>query len=555
MQATDSFSVARRAPDFEDFVDIARRHRTWIFGPLWAGIVISTVVAFLWPDTYVSSALIRISASQVPDRFVSSNINQVLAERLNSITQEVLSRSTLTNVIQTHDLYPKERRRLPMDDVIENMRTKIKIGRIDIQPGTGQSRVGAFPITFSYENRYVAQKVVADIVSKVMNENERTTITISQTTTDFLTAEVNQAKLKLDEIEAKMSDFRSRNMTALPDTQMANLSALTSLDQRLSQLNSTASRINQDRLLMESNLRIQREQLAKGLEAASVLSDPVRQHQRSEDLVRKEREIAAAEQQLTQLRQLWTREHPEIKRAESLLDAAKKQRDELERQDEATRKALQTDMAKAPRRIVYTKELQAMEANVKQLESMIQAKALEAQEIAAELGRTNSQIQGVQARIMSSPAAQHQFTQLSRDLENARLSYNALQQKQQESDRGTKIIRNKQGESLDLLDPASLPVTPAEPKRPVIIGAGAIIGLILGAVLVGVREMKDTTLKNLKDVRAYTQLTVLGSIPLIEDDIVVKRRKRLGLLGWLTALVVGVLVMGGSIVYYVVTTS
>jgi hypothetical protein len=77
--------------------------------------------------------------------------------------------------------------------------------------------------------------------------------------------------------------------------------------------------------------------------------------------------------------------------------------------------------------------------------------------------------------------------------------------------------------------------------------------LVLGLVLTGGREMKDTTLKNLKDVRAYTNLTVLGSIPLLEDDVVVMRRKRLTLLAWSTSILVGILVMAGSYYYYIAT--
>ena len=68
-----------------------------------------------------------------------------------------------------------------------------------------------------------------------------------------------------------------------------------------------------------------------------------------------------------------------------------------------------------------------------------------------------------------------------------------------------------------------------------IISIGAGIGLLLGIVIAGAREMKDTSLKNLKDVRAYTQMAILGSIPLLENDFVVRRRKRLAWLGWTTA--------------------
>ena len=111
----------------------------------------------------------------------------------------------------------------------------------------------------------------------------------------------------------------------------------------------------------------------------------------------------------------------------------------------------------------------------------------------------------------------------------------------------------KQGEMLELLDPASLPMTPTEPKRPIVISIGAALGLLLGAMIAGAREMKDTSLKNLKDVRAYTQMAILGSIPLLENDFVVRRRKRLSWLGWTTACLAAVVIMAGSVVYYYVT--
>jgi len=72
-------------------------------------------------------------------------------------------------------------------------------------------------------------------------------------------------------------------------------------------------------------------------------------------------------------------------------------------------------------------------------------------------------------------------------------------------------------------------------------------------VLAAVREMKDASLKNLKDVRAYTRLQVLGSIPLLENDLVVRRRRRLGWLAWSTACIVGIVIMSSSVVYYLST--
>jgi len=424
MQATDSFEVTRRAPDFEDFVDITRRHRTWIFGPLWAGVVVSTVVAFLWPDTYVSSALIRVTSSQVPDRLVQANLNQVLSERISAIAQGVLSTSTLTNIIQTHDLYPRERRRLPMQDVVEQMRNRdIKIGVVNLQQGA--SRVGAFPVSFHYENRYLAQKVTGDIVSRLINENERETITQSQTTTDFFTQEVEKAKQKLDEIESKLAAFRIEHTGTLPEDQNVNFAAMNSLDQRISQMNASISRVNQEKLLMESNLRILREQLVKATEVASIIpADPARAMAKNEELLRKEREVAAAEQSLVQFREMYTSTHPDVRRVEANLSMLRRQRDELvrhekEAQAEESRKAAQNDKTKAPRRVVVTREMQALDANIKQAESMINAKNMELQDLNGEIVRAGQQAKGYQSRITAAPLSSQAQAQLNRDYEQA----------------------------------------------------------------------------------------------------------------------------------------
>jgi hypothetical protein len=79
------------------------------------------------------------------------------------------------------------------------------------------------------------------------------------------------------------------------------------------------------------------------------------------------------------------------------------------------------------------------------------------------------------------------------------------------------------------------------------------MGFVLGLFLAGAREAKDSSLKNLKDVRAYTQLPILGSIPLLENDLIVRRRRRLAWLAWSTACLVGIMIMTGSVFYYYAT--
>jgi hypothetical protein len=145
---------------------------------------------------------------------------------------------------------------------------------------------------------------------------------------------------------------------------------------------------------------------------------------------------------------------------------------------------------------------------------------------------------------------EQQYSDLLRERDLAKARYVDLDGRLNTAQLAQDLEGRGQGEKLELLDAASLPQNPSQPKRPMVIGMGAGIGLLLGIVIAGAREMKDTSLKNLKDVRAYTQMAILGSVPLLENDFVVRRRKRMAWLGWITACLVAVVTMAGSIVFY-----
>ncbi len=123
----ERISVPRRALDFEDYIDILRRNMRWIIGPVFAGLVISTVVAYFLDDTFRSTALIRIVPQQIPDSLVQNATTQQLQDDINSMAANILSRNTLTNMINTYRLYPSEMKQEPLQDVIDKMKKSILI--------------------------------------------------------------------------------------------------------------------------------------------------------------------------------------------------------------------------------------------------------------------------------------------------------------------------------------------------------------------------------------------------------------------------------------------
>jgi capsular polysaccharide biosynthesis protein len=166
---------------------------------------------------------------------------------------------------------------------------------------------------------------------------------------------------------------------------------------------------------------------------------------------------------------------------------------------------------------------------------------------AAEL---NKQIAAYQQRIEASPLKEQEYVALVRDYGMAKNSYEDMSRRSEASETAKDLEEHKAGENLEVLDSASLPEQPAEPNRLQIAGVGAGLGLMFGIVLAGAREMKNTSLKNLKDVRAYTNLPVLSSIPLLENALLVRRKRRLLWLAWSSAIIIGTIAMSGSAYYY-----
>jgi polysaccharide chain length determinant protein (PEP-CTERM system associated) len=543
-------SVRRRPLDVEDYIDIVRRHKAWILGPTFGALVIAVVVAFLWPDTYVSQAVIRVVPSQVPENFVPSNVNVEMSQRINSMAQTILSRGNLTNIISTHNLYPRERQRKPMEDVIEQMKNSIRIGQV-VNLTERERGLSAFSIAFSYENRIMAQRVTSDLVTRFISENTRDRTNQSMLTTQFLNDQWDQARQELERIEDRLAKFRAENAGRLPDQIQQNWTQLSALENRVANINGAISRTNQDKLLLETELRTLKSQLnalAPPPEASAAA-------EKNERLIQTDREIAQLETHLSLLRQQYKDTYPDVQKVIALLNIKKRERDNLnrEQEDESTKAKERTPVVSKRQEYVYAKERQAIEGNIQRLEAIIRTRVLQAEEHQRELDQVNRQIQMVQARLNATPVGEQQYTEIVRDRELAKQKYDDLNKKRSASEISSELEKRQQGETLDVLDPASLPQKPTEPNRMMLVAVGTVLGVVLGVLLAGAREAKDTSLKNLKDVRAYTQLTILGSVPLLENDLIVRRRKRLAMLAWSTACLLGVAIMTGAIVYYRVT--
>ncbi|MDQ6760617.1 MAG: hypothetical protein M3Z32_12250, partial [Acidobacteriota bacterium] len=319
------------------------------------------------------------------------------------------------------------------------------------------------------------------------------------------------------------------------------------LQSQMMNLNSSMSRVSQEKLLLENQLRINKDQ-------ASSLKDPSIQDQgvaqKNEKLAEKDREIVYFENALAAARERYKESHPDVQTLVAKLDSVKKQREAIAK-EEGSKKPEQ--MAPRPPNPEFVKQQRDYDAVAKRLAGLIEAKDLEMQDYKKQVAQLNAQMKGLQDRLQGMPVGMREYDELLREQALAKRDYEELDKKSLSSEFATKIIDQNQGERLENLEEPTVPQTPFEPKRSMIVLAGTGLGLVIGLFLAGAREVKNTALKNLKDVRAYTQLQILGSIPLLENDLVVRRRRRLGWLAWSTACLVGLVVMSSSVAYYYAT--
>ena len=541
-------SVSRRPPDIEDYIDIVRRYRSWIVGPTFAGLVIAVVLAFLWPDTFISTATMRITPQQISERLVPSNISTQMAERLLAMQQQIESRTQLQELIlrPSLNLYPKERQRKPMEDVIEQMRKAIKINLLDTGAQPQQKFASAFVISFSYSDRYKAQAVVRELVSKFTEETNNQLRQQANTTTQFLNDQLKTAKDKIDQLDAEMTRFKTENAGRLPDQLQSNLQAVNTLELQQQSLNESINRDAQDKMMLETQIQnLEHESTFVGSNLEQTAS---REAVKNERIIQLNKLILDLETQLSGARQTYRPDHPDIRSLEARLGVLKKQRDDLEKEESDS--AARAGSPKTVQNPQVAQSLESLKLQMASVKAQIQARNMEMEERAKRLKELQAEIAAYRARIETIPVNEQRYAGMLRDYNLAKADYDEKSKKKEISETSSSLEERKAGENLETLDPASLPEQASEPNRLLIAGAGISLGLFFGVFMAGVKEMKDTSLKNLKDVRAYTNLPVLSSIPLLENALLVRRKRRLFWLGWSTAIIIGTIAISSSMYYY-----
>jgi uncharacterized protein involved in exopolysaccharide biosynthesis len=340
---------------------------------------------------------------------------------------------------------------------------------------------------------------------------------------------------------------------------------MSSLQQQVQGLENELARLANEKVNIETRITALKSQM--GL--TDLLADPQGGSpsspgfRQNEDLAAINKQIETGEVQLQQLLQTFRETYPDVRNLRANLNVLKKRRDAIVA-DQDKRLAAETAAAanaqaaqKKPTNARMIVQQQQIQNEIDKEQALLLNNQHDQEFARRKREERNKEIDQYRGKLAATSGLEAQYADLKRDTQSATDKFEKLQHQQDLTKENAALVERNATEYLELLDPPTVPQKPASPKRPMIVGAGVALSLLIGLALAGVQEAKDTSLKNLKDVRAYTNMPVLCSIPLLENTMLVKRKRRITYLAWSAAIIIGLLAVGASMFYYfsVIATS
>jgi polysaccharide chain length determinant protein (PEP-CTERM system associated) len=228
----------------QEYIEILNRRMWYLIIPFLLIVFVASVYSIAADKRYKASTLVLVTPQRVPEAFVQATVTSKVEERLQSISQEVMSRTRLEQIIAEYKLYEKESRSRSKEELVDLMRSNI-----NVELPTKKDEKGYFTISFTGDNPQVVTTIANRLASLFIEENLRIREQQAVGTTEFLSIELKAAKKKLDEMETAVTAYKTKYMGELPEQREANIKILEQLQNQNLKV-SESLRAAQDRKLV-----------------------------------------------------------------------------------------------------------------------------------------------------------------------------------------------------------------------------------------------------------------------------------------------------------------
>ncbi len=561
-------NTPQKPRELSDHLAVVVRRRKPLIATLTAGIIVTILLAVLLPPHYQSAGTVLIEQQEMPTNLVQSTVTSFADERVQIISQRVMTTETLLDIIARYGLYPRERARDTREELLAQMRKDIGLKMIsadviDPRDGRPTSATIAFQVSYTSRSPDLAAKVANELVTLYLNENLTNRTQIAAQATDFLRSEGDRINKQIADLEARIEKFRQQNYQRLPGLTEVNMQLLDRDEQQLLEAQGKQNSLEEQRVFLEAQLAQLKpdsaifsdtgERILSTRDRLKMLRSQLAQARARyapdyPDVVTLQREVAGLEREVGDTPSITSDLQRELQEAQSQLADARKRyapdypdRVRLEREVASLQAQLatstQTDSGHgaAPATGAATTggtaiadgaaadgtELAPTDADnpaYVQIRAQLSATLADLKAQADEIAKLRAEADGYQRDLTLAPAVAKQYDDLTREYDNAQTQYQEIRAKQLQARTAQDLESNREGERFTLIDPPLTPEEPVSPNRKLILAAGSILSAALAAGVLWLLERFDTTIRTRGDLLQLIGVPPLALVPYIGTE-------------------------------------
>ncbi len=531
------------------------RRRSTFYLAAGAATIVTLMLALLLPPTYRATGTILIEQQEIPQEMVRSVITSFADQRVQMISQRVMTTQNLLSLIERYNLYPDIRQKEPREVLLQKFKDDIGMHMISadvIDPRSGRPTQATIAFSVSYQNRSpdLALKVANELTTLYLNENLNSRTRLAKQTSVFFGEEVTREAAHIADLDKNLTAFKEKHQHDLPELESFNIQALERTELELHDAENRIAALDSQRVLLqaqlaqlspnaqvyndsgqrvfgpEDRLKALKSQLASYKARYAPGHPDIVSTQREVDGLEKEvqaedhtsdslRQLSEAKAQLAAAKEKYSDEHPDVVRLQRTVDSLEKA---VAADAGAGDRRIESDHADNP---VYVQVKGQLDALTVDRESAIKKR-----------DDLHAKLEDYEKRMSNLPEVERQYQTMNRDLQSAQIQYQQILAKQTEADVSQNLETERKGERFTLIEPPQPPEKPISPNRKLILIAGLFLSAALGVGAVASRDSFDGSIRGPSDIRSMLQVPPLASIPLIVTAADRSRRKRMVMFSW-----------------------
>jgi succinoglycan biosynthesis transport protein ExoP len=491
-------------------------------------LIASIIFALFQPKVYVSTATILIEG-QIASEVLKGISMGFIEERLQVITQQIMTRDRLTQIIRKLNLHPELDTPQAIDSAVEIMRKNIELKTIkagDIDPRAyGPLTTVAFKLSYSSGEPSIAYKVTKELTSLYVEKNLEKREQITAQTTAVLKEKLSQLKQQTDAVERKLRDFKAAHAGELPENMSFNLEQIYRLTAQLDEVNAKIKNL---------------EDMKAGSPGLQTPSNMTAGDQTATDSWTRLTQLRA---QLLSLQSRYSDKHPDVKKTKGEIQRLETQLGVSEGEKERELDDLRNRLAN------LKKSSGADDAEVKRLSEEISVLSRQVEDqkrnlrrasspsVDNELNRQLKRREEIQRKIneytrksQASTIVQKEYNNLIQEYENASRQYNDTSGKMTDAKIAKEIEDTQLGERFTVIEEPQVPFEPQKPNRLKVLLGGFFLALCAGLFASVITENLDHSIKSAEQLRKITKLPILTVLPYVKTDEEKKAEAKSGMI-------------------------